>query len=140
MRSNPTHSDVPEIRGIDVLVGQRLRAARRAAGLTQQDIGQRLGLTFQQIQKYEIAQNRICASRLFLIADMLGVNVNYFFEDVDPSAEQSPPPRARDWQQLVERVQPLSDPQAMADTLRMLRNSAVRRRLTELVAGLTAAK
>lgn len=140
MTSNPTPSDAPAIKGIDVHVGRRLRAARRAAGLTQQDIGQRLGLTFQQIQKYEIAQNRICASRLFLIAEMLGVTVDYFFEGLDLTAQQCPAPQVRRRQGIVEGAQPLSDREAMAETLRKLRNSAVQRRLTQLVADLTAGK
>ncbi|MCG8357865.1 MAG: helix-turn-helix domain-containing protein [Kiloniellales bacterium] len=67
---------------IDLYVGRRLELARRMAGLSQMALGQELGLSFQQIQKYEKGTNRIAASRLFRLSSRLGVPVSFFFEDL----------------------------------------------------------
>jgi transcriptional regulator with XRE-family HTH domain len=68
---------------IDIHVGSRLRKRRRMLGMSQATMGERLGLTFQQVQKYEKGMNRIGASRLQQAADILGVTVPYFFEGSD---------------------------------------------------------
>jgi transcriptional regulator with XRE-family HTH domain len=68
---------------IDVCVGQRLRARRTALGISQGRLGQQLGLTFSQVQKYEKGTNRIGAGRLYHLAAILGVPVHYFFEGLD---------------------------------------------------------
>jgi transcriptional regulator with XRE-family HTH domain len=68
---------------VDRLVGQRVRLARIAKGLSQTGLGHAVGVTFQQIQKYEKGANRISASRLSDLAAILGVNIGYFFEDGD---------------------------------------------------------
>ena len=65
----------------DVVVGTRVRVRRKALGLSQGKLGEELGITFQQIQKYEKGTNRIGASRLLAIASALGVPVSYFFPD-----------------------------------------------------------
>ncbi len=67
---------------IDVHVGNRVRMRRMLVGMSQEKLGQKLGLTFQQIQKYEKGANRISASRLFQISEILGVPVQFFFEDL----------------------------------------------------------
>ncbi len=69
--------------GIDRIVGQRLRWRRRELKLTQEQLGEKLGLTFQQVQKYEKGVNRIAAGRLFEIAQVLGITITYFYEGVD---------------------------------------------------------
>lgn len=69
--------------GIDRIVGQRLRWRRRELKLTQEQLGEKLGLTFQQVQKYEKGVNRISAGRLFEIAQVLGITTSYFYEGVD---------------------------------------------------------
>jgi len=74
---------------IDVHVGSRVRFRRMLLGMSQEKLGERLGLTFQQVQKYEKGINRIGASRLFHLAQVLGVPVQFFYEEV-PAAE--PPP------------------------------------------------
>lgn len=66
---------------IDVHVGGRLRLRRMLLGLSQDKLGEKMGLTFQQIQKYEKGTNRIGASRLFHLSQVLGVPVQYFFEE-----------------------------------------------------------
>ena len=65
---------------IDIHVGTRLRKRRRMLGKSQEKLGEALGLTFQQIQKYEKGINRMGASRLQQAADILGVPVSFFFE------------------------------------------------------------
>ena len=74
----------------DVIVGANLRRLRMLAGLSQADIARQLGISFQQVQKYEKAQNRISAGRLWELARMLDCPVDAFFADSDPS----PPPSA----------------------------------------------
>jgi transcriptional regulator with XRE-family HTH domain len=67
---------------IDVHVGNRIRMRRQIVGMSQEKLGELLGITFQQIQKYEKGANRISASRLFYTAKTLGVPVQFFFEDL----------------------------------------------------------
>lgn len=78
MRATPHH--------VDVHVGRQLKLRRIALGLSQERLAERLGLTFQQIQKYERGANRLGASRLFEAARALDVEVGFFFEalGVDP--------------------------------------------------------
>ena len=71
---------------IDVHVGSRVRFRRMLLGMSQEKLGEKLGLTFQQVQKYEKGINRIGASRLFDLAQVLGVTVQFFYEEA-PSAE-----------------------------------------------------
>jgi transcriptional regulator with XRE-family HTH domain len=63
---------------LDVAIGARLRVRRRAAGLSQQKLAERLGVTFQQVQKYERGTNRIAGSTLILIAEALETPASYF--------------------------------------------------------------
>jgi transcriptional regulator with XRE-family HTH domain len=67
---------------IDAQVGNRLRLRRMMIGMSQERLGELLGLTFQQVQKYEKGVNRIGAGRLFEIARILGVPIQYFYESV----------------------------------------------------------
>ena len=76
--------------GIDRIVGQRLRWRRRELKLTQEQLGEKLGLTFQQVQKYEKGVNRISAGRLFEISQALGITITYFYEGIDDLIESSP--------------------------------------------------
>jgi transcriptional regulator with XRE-family HTH domain len=66
---------------VDVHVGRRLRSRRTILGMSQEELGEAVGVTFQQIQKYERGLNRIGSSRLYEFACILGVGVSYFFED-----------------------------------------------------------
>ncbi|MEE4348528.1 MAG: helix-turn-helix domain-containing protein [Paracoccaceae bacterium] len=65
---------------VDVHVGKRIRHRRWLFGMTQQQLAEQVGIKFQQIQKYETGANRVSASRLWDIADSLGVPVSFFFE------------------------------------------------------------
>lgn len=69
---------------IDVHVGTRVRLRRTLLGMSQEKLGEALGLTFQQIQKYERGVNRIGASRLFDLARVLDVPIGFFFDDMSP--------------------------------------------------------
>ena len=78
---------------IDVHVGGRVRLQRMLRGISQEKLGERLGLTFQQIQKYEKGVNRIGASRLFDLAQVLGVPVQFFYDEA-PTADARVQPQA----------------------------------------------
>jgi len=68
---------------VDEYVGKRVRQRRWMVGYSQQQLGEAVGIKFQQIQKYETGMNRISASRLWDIAETLGVPVTFFFEGYD---------------------------------------------------------
>ena len=68
---------------IDLHLGKRLRRRRRLLGLTQQQLAASVGIRFQQIQKYETGANRVSASRLWDISEVLDVPVSFFFEGLD---------------------------------------------------------
>src|SRR5690606_20390957 len=74
---------------IDVHVGSRIRLRRNMLGLSQEKLGENLGITFQQIQKYEKGTNRVGASRLQAISAILNVPVSFFFEDAPGSSNQA---------------------------------------------------
>jgi transcriptional regulator with XRE-family HTH domain len=70
---------------IDVYVGARVRLRRGLLGMSQEKLGDALGLTFQQVQKYERGTNRIAASRLFALSQILDVPINFFYEGMPPA-------------------------------------------------------
>jgi len=76
---------------VDVHVGARMRLRRVLLGMSQEKMGEAIGLTFQQIQKYERGANRIGASRLFDLAQVLDVPVSYFFDDMPDSVRTASP-------------------------------------------------
>jgi transcriptional regulator with XRE-family HTH domain len=94
--ARPVSANVISRRGegphpIDIHVGSRLRMRRTLLGLSQEKLGEAVGITFQQLQKYERGANRISASRLYHLAQVLDVAIGYFFEDMpavdEPAAE-----------------------------------------------------
>ncbi len=80
---------------IDVHVGIRLRQRRTLLGMTQTDLADALGLTFQQVQKYEKGTNRVSASRLFELSQVFDVPIEHFFEDMAPEVAAISPGKAR---------------------------------------------
>ncbi|MEZ5852094.1 MAG: helix-turn-helix transcriptional regulator [Hyphomicrobiaceae bacterium] len=74
---------------IDAHVGSRVRLQRMLRGISQEKLGEKLGLTFQQIQKYEKGVNRIGASRLFELAGVLGVPVQFFYDEAPVLSDRS---------------------------------------------------
>lgn len=76
---------------IDIHVGARVKMRRTLLGMSQEKLGEAIGLTFQQVQKYERGLNRIGASRLYDISKVLEVTIGFFFEEMDTQvAERSP--------------------------------------------------
>jgi len=73
-------------RPVDIHVGSRVRLRRTLLGLSQEKLGEAVGLTFQQIQKYERGANRIGASRLFELSKILDVPISFFFDDMPEAA------------------------------------------------------
>jgi transcriptional regulator with XRE-family HTH domain len=131
---------------IDMHVGARLRLRRTLLGLSQEKLGEAIGLTFQQVQKYERGANRIGASRLFDIARVLDVPIGYFFEEMsDDTAKKSP-------SQLIGRDDELEpepyekDPMARRETLELVRayykisDPQLRRRLFDMTKALARAE
>ena len=72
---------------VDVHVGQKLRRRRWMVGMTQKQLGEAVGIKFQQIQKYETGANRVSASRLYDMAKALEVPVSYFFEGIEEDGD-----------------------------------------------------
>ncbi len=75
---------------IDIHVGARMRERRMLIGMSQEQLGQRIGITFQQIQKYERGINRIGSSRLYDLAQVLEVPVSYFFGELGSEGDGRP--------------------------------------------------
>lgn len=75
---------------VDAHVGQRLRLLRKERGLSQTALAARVGVTFQQIQKYETGKNRLSASRLYRLASVLGVDVSAFFDGLPDTVQSDP--------------------------------------------------
>ena len=68
---------------IDTYIGKKLFDRRRALGLTQTELGQKIGVAFQSIQKYECGATRISAARLWQLANVMEIDLDYFFEGLD---------------------------------------------------------
>jgi transcriptional regulator with XRE-family HTH domain len=79
-----------QLKSIDTAVGAQVRLRRILLGLSQEAVSKIIGLTFQQLQKYEHGTNRISASRLYQLAMILHVPVSYFFETVELDSGQQP--------------------------------------------------
>jgi len=131
---------------VDIHVGSRLRLRRTLLGMSQEKLAEALGLTFQQVQKYEKGTNRIGSSRLFDLSRVLDVPVGYFFEDItDEAAASSPARRLGGWTELEqESFEVGRDPMAKRETLELVRayykipNATVRMEILELTKLLAA--
>lgn len=126
---------------IDVHVGQRIRQRRTLLGMSQEKLGEAIGLTFQQVQKYERGANRVGSSRLFDLARVLDVPMTYFFDEMSASTAAKSPSRLRG---LAEpKAEPFEpDPLAKRETLELVRayyritDPQARKRLFELTKAL----
>jgi transcriptional regulator with XRE-family HTH domain len=126
---------------IDVHVGARVRLRRTLLGMSQEKLGDAIGLTFQQVQKYERGANRVGASRLYDLARVLDVPVSYFFEEMSPEtsakARQYAAGMAEDEGETYE-----ADPLTKRETLELVRayykitDPKVRKRLFEMTKAL----
>ncbi len=92
---------------VDHHVGRRVRERRRELGMSQAKLGNTLGISFQQVQKYEIGINRVAAGRLWDIAKLLEVDhVAYFFEGIQKRAKRKAKPRKRPTAARAKRTKP----------------------------------
>jgi len=128
---------------IDVHVGARVRLRRTLLGMSQEKLGEALGLTFQQVQKYERGVNRIGASRLFDLSRVLDVPISFFFDDMPDALGGS--------RGLIRAGTELSEPGEddalhRRETLELVRayyritDPAVRKRVFDLIKSLTPAQ
>ena len=129
---------------IDRHVGTRVRMRRMLLKMSQEKLGEALGLTFQQIQKYEKGLNRIGASRLQQISKTLNVPPSFFFEGaptgVGPAAVENPMGFAEEGQsQYVIDFMSTAEGLHLNRSFARIRNPKVRRRLVELIASLAEA-
>ena len=92
---------------VDTHVGARIRSRRILLDMNQQALARKLGLTFQQVQKYENGANRVSASRLAAIAEVLGVAIGYFFADLQEATETPLSAEAERWQQRIGQTEAL---------------------------------
>ena len=131
---------------IDMHVGARLRLRRTLLGLSQEKLGEAIGLTFQQVQKYERGANRIGASRLFDIARVLDVPIGYFFEEMSQDTAQKSPSQLLDRDDALEPEPYEKDPMARRETLELVRayykisDPQLRRRLFDMTKALARAE
>ena len=107
----------------DVHVGRRVREARVAKGMSQTDLGDKLGVSFQQVQKYEKGTNRIGASRLLQTATALNVPVEYFFDGVNDGSQDDSPVNAKLSRKAI----------ATATKLHQIPDEAMRREIIRLI-------
>lgn len=108
---------------IDVHVGARLRARRTLLGLSQTALGDAMGITFQQMQKYESGSNRISASRLYDVSKLLDIDISYFFDEMDQAIKsESPAHLSQKKSKRSPRKPPKSeDPLHKRETLELVR-------------------
>ncbi len=120
--------------GIDVYVGQRLRLARNLAGLTQQGLAAKLGISFQQVQKYESGANRLAVGTLFEISLLLDQPLAYFLppKEGEPAREDD----ARESFATV-RFAATREGAELVDAYRSIPKPAVRRNLIEMMRALS---
>ena len=120
---------------VDVHVGTRVRLRRQVLKMSQEKLGDQLGVTFQQVQKYERGANRIGASRLWKISDVLNVPINFFFDGLNDQAAQGEFAE-NDQMPIVYDFINSSDGVALAKAVSQIKSKAVRRQILELARSL----
>ena len=129
---------------VDVHVGKRVRLRRTLLGMSQEQLGASLNITFQQVQKYERGANRISASRLWDISQILDVQISYFFDDMTDDTMRASPRRVSRSENIDFDDDNARDPMARRETLELVRtyysieSSKVRKRISEMVKSLAA--
>ena len=129
---------------VDVHVGKRVRLRRTLLGMPQEQLGASLNFTFQQVQKYDRGANRISASRLWDISQILDVQIRYFFDDMTDDTIRSFPRRVSRGENIDVDDENVRDPMARRETLELVRtyysieSSKVRKRISEMVKSLAA--
>lgn len=126
---------------VDVHVGSRVRLRRTLLGMSQEKLGDALGLTFQQVQKYERGANRIGSSRLYQLSKILDVPVSFFFDDMETSGAGAMRGMSESGAEPFEAEQ-----LARRETLELVRayyritDANVRKRIFELIKSVAGAK
>jgi len=122
---------------IDVHVGTRIRMRRQILNMSQEKLGEALGVTFQQVQKYERGTNRVGASRLWAISRVLDVPISFFYDGLenDFQYEQA---AENDQMPIIYDFINSSDGVALAKAVSKIKNKAVRRQILELARSLAA--
>ena len=125
---------------IDMHVGKRIRLRRTLLGMSQEQLGSELDITFQQVQKYERGANRVSASRLWDISQILESPINYFFDDMSENTMRSSPRRvSRGADDVDLSDEQTKDPMARRETLELVRTyysiktPLVRKRVSDMV-------
>jgi len=133
---------------VDMHVGSRMRQRRSLLGMSQTKLGTAVGLTFQQIQKYERGSNRIGSSRLYEFSKVLDVPVSYFFDEMPSNVLSGRPVSGRGHKGFGEAGTPFEqdkDPLIKRETLELvrayykIREGRVRKRIFEMVKAVGAA-
>ena len=133
MAPKPSSSPSPRAANpVDQHVGSRMRVRRQVLGMSQEKLGDALGVTFQQVQKYERGTNRVGASRLFRIAQVLDVPVGFFFEGLNANSNALDEVAEGDQHPLIYDF--ISSPEgvALAMAVSEIKSKAVRRQLVDL--------
>ncbi len=122
---------------VDRHVGSRIRLRRQLLNMSQEKLGEELGVTFQQVQKYERGTNRVGAGRLFILARVLDVPVSFFYDGVS-EAMAVPGFSEGDQTPIVDDFIQSADGVALAQAFARITEPKVRRRILELVRTLAA--
>lgn len=122
----------PDAHPVDRHVGLRIRMRRKELGVSQEKLADRVGLTFQQVQKYERGANRVSASRLWEIAAALQVTIGYFYEGLPELTDTDQASARRDVQDLLLS----NDGAELATSFLNIRSAKVRRKIVDLVRSL----
>lgn len=125
---------------VDSYVGRRVRVRRMTLGISQEQLGDALGLTFQQVQKYEKGQNRIGAGRLYKIAQILSVPVEYFYEGLAKVDDDEASREASERSAAAQAFLASPEGHALSVAFQRIEDPATRRRLVDLVATIAGEK
>ncbi len=143
-KSKPIYGRGKGISPIDVHVGARVRLRRTLLGMSQTDLGDALGMSFQQVQKYERGTNRISASRLYDLSRVFDVPIEHFFDDMPPEvAASSLATKGRGRAKKPPSYEP--NPMVKRETLELVRayykieDSDIRKLVYQLITGVGAA-
>lgn len=125
---------------VDTHVGSRIRVRRQILKMSQEKLGDKLGVTFQQVQKYERGANRVGASRLWKMSRVLDVPIAFFFEGLNSDDGMIPSGQFAEGDQtpIVYDFIKSSDGVALATAVSKIKNKAVRRQILELARSLAA--
>lgn len=128
----PSEARTPNM--VDAHVGRQVRTRRRILGLSQDKLANALGLTFQQVQKYERGANRVSASKLYEIAQILEAPIAYFFDGLaDPAAGRAEGVADSGDDRFVHDFLMTSEGLELAEHFPRIRQAKLRRRVLEMV-------